>query len=94
MMYLHERVGLLLLLENSGRGLIVLWQVSKSDFGKPSGNAYILVLSAGWISADFVSKCFSERTGGEPRTLIDPPSALSDLAQPTCCVESGEAAEM
>jgi hypothetical protein len=46
----HERVGLLLLLENGSRGLVNLWRVSKGDLSEAFGDAYVLGCGAGTIS--------------------------------------------
>ena len=49
-MYSHQRVWLLLLLENGGRGLIVLWRVSGAVASKALLSAYLLGLSAVRVS--------------------------------------------
>jgi hypothetical protein len=48
--YTHERVGLLLLLENGSRGLVNLWRVSKGEPSEAVGDAYVLVLLPRTIS--------------------------------------------
>jgi hypothetical protein len=50
--YSHQRVWLLLLFEDSRRGLINLWRVSNRAFGGTVGRSYIFVLCARWISAN------------------------------------------
>lgn len=43
---LHQRVWLLLLLEDGSCGLVVLWRISKGGLRRVFGSAYILGLSA------------------------------------------------
>ena len=49
-MYSHQRVWLLLLLENGGRGLIILWRVSGAVAYSALQSIYLLGLSAIRIS--------------------------------------------
>lgn len=51
-MYSHQRVWLLLLLENGGRGLIVLWRVSGAVASRALISAYLLGLSAVRVSIE------------------------------------------
>ena len=83
-MHLHERVWLLLLLENGSRGLVVLWRVSKGNHGKVFGNAYVFGLGAIGVSEDLLAM-WQNDSDENARTLKGPPSASSDLAQPTSC---------
>ena len=82
-MHSHERVGLLLLLENGSRSLVNLWRISKGDLSEAFGDAYILVLGARTISAFLLAASSYCEAGGDPRTLV--PWASHGLVQPTYC---------
>jgi hypothetical protein len=64
-MHLHQRVGLLLLLEDGGCGLVVLWRVSTGILSDASGDAYILLLSAGGVSVSLLVAVSCSEAGGD-----------------------------